>query len=436
MTNVRMPTTDDALRYLPGGVINTGGLNMPGKPTHVFSHGKGAYIYTTDGQRFVDMSLGSGTLLLGHCPPPVIAAVRAQLERGTNFSHLSPPTIELARMMVEAIPCAEKVRLFNSGSEALLYALRAVRAFTGKEKFLKFEGAYHGFGDPFMYNTNYGHPSEWVDLPQASLDTAGIPACMRDLVLVAPYNDLGRTRAIIQDRHAELAGIFLEPVMRGIAPASGFMEGVRELATRYHVPLVFDEVITGFRLAYGGAQAYYGVTPDLATFGKGMGAGYPIGAVVGSEELMSVFDPASPDDRRIYALGSFYGNALVAAAAVANLSELGRPGAYERLNGFGDRLRAGLAEIFARFGLPCQMTGAGSTVEFFFMSEPITDYRSTLRSNLRLKGLLGQELPRRQINGGGGRYGASTAHGDTELALMLEAVADSMQAIQKAGGLS
>jgi glutamate-1-semialdehyde 2,1-aminomutase len=411
------PILNQAVSYLPGGAIFTLGYNVPGPPEIVFSHGHGAYVYSTTGVRFLDVVLGSGALLLGHCPPAVVAAARQQLECGTAFSQISPPVIELARLMVEAVPCAEKVRFTNSGSEAVLLALRLVRAFTRQEKILKFEGAYHGFPDALLFHTNYGTPGEWPGHPRASPDTLGMPAGLSNSVLIAPYNDMDRTREIIREHHSELAAIFVEPVMRGIESVPGFLEGVRELATHFSVPLVFDEVITGFRLAYGGAQQYYGVTADIAVYGKGLGAGFPIGAVAGNDEIMSYLDPASPDGRRVYALGSLHGNPLCAAAD-------------------GEQLRQGLAELFARHRLEAQMTGAGSIVEFFFTSEPITDYRSAMRSNLRMKGLLGRQMPRHGVNGGGGRYNASTCHGDDELALLLEAVGASLGVIEEAGGLS
>jgi glutamate-1-semialdehyde 2,1-aminomutase len=426
----------EAINYLPGGLLATAGYSVHGPPDIILSHGSGAYVYSTVGDRFMDAALGSASLLLGHCPPAVVTAVREQLERGTVFSPLiNVPVVELARLMVEAIPCAKKVRFTNSGSEAALLALRLVRAFSRKDRILKFAGAYHGFADPLLFLTNYGEPEEWPEHPRAIPDTVGMPTSLSSDVLVAPYNDIDRTREIVHEHHSELAAIFVEPVMRGIGSVPGFLEGVRELATQYHVPLVFDEVITGFRVAYGGAQQFYGVTADVAIYGKGLGAGYPIGAVAGKDEIMSFLDPASPDGRRIFALGSLHGNPLCATAAVANLKELKTEGTYYHLNRYGNGLREGLSDLFARYGLHAQMTGAGSIVEFFFTSEPITDYLSAMRSNLRIKSLLGRELPRHGVFGGGGRYTASTCHGDKELAIMLEAVDASLGAIKKTGEL-
>jgi glutamate-1-semialdehyde 2,1-aminomutase len=377
--------------------------------------------------------LGHSTQLLGHCHPAVVSAVKAQVERGNALAHITLPTIALAQMLVEAVPCAAKVRLTNSGTEAVLLALRLVRAFTGRDKVLKFEGAYHGFGDPLLFNTNYGQPDLWHDPPWPTPDSLGIPDSEADRVIVAPYNDIDRTRQIVRHHQAELAAVVVEPLQRGLAPLPGFLEGLREITAQLRIPLVFDEVITGFRLAYGGAQEFYNVVPDAAVYGKGLGAGYPIGAIGASRELMTFFEPASPDSSRIYALGSSHGNPLSATAAVANLTELKKPGVYERLRDYGNQLRAGLAELFERSGLSVHMTGAGPIVEFFFTSEAITDYRSTWRSNMALKRALGQGMPGHGVFGGGGRFDASTCHGEAELKLMLGAVEASLQDARNAG---
>lgn len=429
MDSLTRQMLDDAAKYLPGGTYATA-FHSEHPPEYLVSHGDGAYLYYTDGTRLLDVTLGHGSLLLGHSHPAVVEAVKAQAELGNTFTHVTQPAIELARMIVEAVPCAEKVRLVNSGTEAILVALRLVRAFTGKEKVLKFEGAYHGFADAMMFSTNYGDAATWPEPPKASADTPGIPAAERGLVLTAPYNDLDRTREIVRDNHVELAAIFVEPVMRGLASKPGFLEGVREIASEYSIPLVFDEVITGFRLALGGAQAYYGVTPDLAVFGKGLGSGYPIGAVAGGDEIMSPLDPASPNGQRIFSLGSFHGNAVCAAAAVATLKELRKSGVYEHLESYGNRLRDSLADLFARYDLHTQMTGAGSVVEWFFTSEPVSDYRSTQRTDLKLKARLGATLRNHGLFGGGGRFSSSIQHREKEMELTLEAVEAGLREIR------
>ncbi len=438
MTSSTLPPSPEAAkapRYLPGGTYSTIARDEDSAPEFLFSHGSGAYLYTTDGRRFLDVMLGHGSLLLGHCDPAVVEAVKRQAELGNTFTHVTRPAIELAEMIVEDVPCADSVRFVNSGTEAVMLALRIVRAHTGKDRVLKFEGAYHGFADGLLFNTNYGHPDRWPDHPHADPDTPGIPSGHEDSVLIAPWNDLERTREIVSGSLDDLAGIIVEPVMRGLASRPGFLEGVREMSTDSGVPLIFDEVGTGFRLALGGAQEYYGVTPDLATFGKGLGSGYPIGAVAGSDELMAYLDPASPDDERVFSLGSFHGNAVSAAAGVATIERLREPGVYEHLGSYGDRLRDELEELFRRFDLAVQMTGEANIVEWLFTTEPVTDYRSSLATNRALKDRIGAEMRRHDVFGGGGRLNSSTVHGETELALTLEAMEASLTALRDSGRL-
>ncbi len=424
-----------APRYLPGGTYYTIAHDERSAPDFLFTHGSGAYLHTTDGRRFLDVMLGHGSLLLGHSHPAVVEAVKRQAGLGNTFTHVTGPAIRLAEMIVEDVPCADSVRFVNSGTEAVMLALRIVRAHTGREKVVKFEGAYHGFADGLLFSTNYGDPDRWPNYPQPDPDTPGIPSGHARDILVAPWNDIETTREIVADHLDTLAGIIVEPVMRGLSSRPGFLEEVRELATESGVPLVFDEVGTGFRLALGGAQEYYGVTPDLATFGKGLGSGYPIGAVAGSGELMHHLDPASPDDERVFSLGSFHGNAVSAAAAAATIERLREPGVYEHLGGYGDRLRDGLEGLFRQFDLSARMTGEANIVEWLFSTEPVTDYRSSLATNRALKDRIGAEMRSHGIFGGGGRLNSSTEHGETELALTLEAMEATLTALRDSGTL-
>ncbi len=429
------PEACKASRYLPGGTYATIARDGHTAPGFLFSHGSGAYLHTTGGRRFLDVMLGHGSLLLGHSHPAVVEAVKRQVELGNTFTHVTGPAIRLAEMIVEDVPCAASVRFVNSGTEAVMLALRIARAHTGRDKVLKFEGAYHGFADGVLFSTNYGRPDRWPDHPQPDPDTPGIPSSHARDILVAPWNDIDATRRIVTDNLGELAGIIVEPVMRGLASRPGFLEELRELATATGVPLIFDEVGTGFRLALGGAQEYYGVTPDLATFGKGLGSGYPIGAVAGSGELMRHLDPASPDDERVFSLGSFHGNAVSAAASVATIERLREPGAYEHLGSYGDRLRDELEGLFRRFDLPVRMTGEANIVEWLFTTGPVTDYRASLATNRALKDRIGAEMRNHGIFGGGGRLNSSTEHGETELALTLEAMQASLSALRDSGNL-
>ena len=228
--------TDKAPRYLPGGTYSTIVHDPDSAPEFLFSHGNGAYLHTTDGRRFLDVMLGHGSLLLGHCHPAVVEAVKRQAELGNTFTHVTGPAIQLAEMIVEDVPCADRVRFVNSGTEAVMLALRIARAHTGRDKILKFEGAYHGFADGLLFNTNYGRPDRWHDYPRPDPDTPGIPSSHAQDVLVAPWNDIATTRKIVADNLDKLAGIIVEPVMRGLASRPGFLEGVRELATEHAVP--------------------------------------------------------------------------------------------------------------------------------------------------------------------------------------------------------
>jgi glutamate-1-semialdehyde 2,1-aminomutase len=417
-----------ARRHLPGGGIWTFSTRPPGfnatldAPDFLIECAEGAYVWTTDGERLLDLVLGSGTVLVGHAHPEVVAAVTEQVARGANYSHLSPPVVELASRICEVVPCAEKVRLFNSGTEAWGVALRALRALSGRDTILKFEGAFHGGNHATLFNTNFGSVASWAPAPRPTPDTPGTVESEQRNVITAPYDDLEATRAIAFAHRDDLAAILCEPVMRGIACRREFLVGLRSLASELHVPLVFDEVITGFRVALGGAQELYGVVPDMAVFGKALGSGYPIGVIAGSEEAMLPLDPAAPDGIRIVAEGSTLANPLTATAAVATLDILTRPGTYERLAAWGEALGRGVRDAFARRGVTVQLTGVGPIVEFYVSDAPVRDYRTAQSTDLRPKALLAAGMRGHGVFGGGGRWNCSLAHGEPELHTMLGAV--------------
>src|SRR5881397_112968 len=285
-----MSNQDDLLRradqVLPGGLLGSH-RSGPGLE-FVVKEGRGAYLYDMAGRRYLDYLLGSGPMLLGHAHPAVVEAVERQLARGTSYFLLNEPAIQLAEEIVRAVPCAEQVRYTSSGSEATFFALRVARAFRGRDKILKFEGGFHGTHDYSLMSVGPKAPKAF---PAPTPDSAGIPHAIEEHVLVAPFNDLAETEAIIDTHHDSLAGVIMEPFQRLIVPDKKFLHGVREITKRHGVPLIFDEVVTGFRFAYGGAQEFYGVAPDVAAFGKIIGGGFPLAAVVGREEIMRRLAP-------------------------------------------------------------------------------------------------------------------------------------------------
>ena len=414
-------------RVLPGGTVHTFSHRPRGfpafmdTPDFVLERGEGAYLWTTDGDRLLDMVLGAGAVLLGHGHPAIVDAVTDQLARVTNTFHISPQVIEATEGVVNAIPSAEAVRFVNSGTEAMLYALRLVRAHTGRDRIIKLEGADHGCLDEVLFHSSFGSVEDWSgDVPAP--DTPGIPAGYGQRVVIGPSNDVDAMAETAAALHDEVAAIVVEPVLRGLAPAPGYLAAVREIADRWELPLVFDEVITGFRLALGGAQEFYGVPADLTVLGKGLGGGMPIGALAGTAEMMAWLDPAQPDGRRILAEGSYYGNPVSAAAAAATIRELHRPGVYEHLHGTGNAIGDRLVAAFADRGLPLQVTGVGPLVEFYVSDKPVLDYVTAQRTDQRAKIALANRLRARGVFGGVGRYNVSLAHGGAEIDLLIAAV--------------
>ena len=268
------------------GLLPAGGLGNVASDT-IIARGRAGRVWDVSGREYVDLLLGSGPMLVGHAHPEVTQAVLEQVPLGTTFFANNEPAIRLAAEIVDAVACAEKVRFVSSGTEADLYAMRLARAFRRRDKILKFEGGYHGMSD-------YGLMSLWPDrpgnFPQAAPDSAGIPASVRDDVLVCPYNDLATAQDLIRAHHDEIGGVIVEPMQRLITPEPGFLQGLREITREYGIPLIFDEVVTGFRLAYGGAQEYYGVVPDICTLGKVIGGGFPLAAIAGRDDIMAHLD--------------------------------------------------------------------------------------------------------------------------------------------------
>jgi len=414
-----------AARVFPGGVLG-GHRHGPGLE-FVVREARGAYLWDTTGRRYIDCLLGSGPMLLGHAHPAVVEAVRRQLDRGSTYMLLNEPVIELAELLAAAVPCCEQVRFTSSGSEATFFALRVARAYRKRDKILKFEGGWHGPHD-------YGAMSVTTRAPKAfpapTFDSAGIPGAVGETVLVAPYNDLATTEALIAAHHHELAAVIVEPYQRVIVPAPGFLQGLREVTRRYGVLLIFDEIVTGFRLAWGGAQEYYGVVPDLATYGKIVGGGFPLAAVCGPREIMRHFDPAlegTPD--YVWQTGTLNGNPIAATAGLATLRELARPGTYERLHRMGARLRDGLAAAARRRGLAAQVSGEPPVFDILFTDRPIVDYRATLTADPAMIRRFNQACLRRGLVKAVNKIYVSLALTDADCDEILQIFDDALAAV-------
>lgn len=404
-----------AQQLFPGGT--TGNVYDP----TIIRSGAGSRIWDVNGNEYIDYLLGSGPMLCGHAHPRVVAAVREQLSKGSTFFATHELAIALAGEIVNALPCAEQVRFTSTGTEASLFAMRAARAVRGRSKILKFEGGYHGMNDYALMSI---FPTGTAELPGAESNSAGVPGCIAGEVLVAPFNDIDQTTTIIEQYYDELGGVIVEPFQRVIKPVPGFLEAVRELTAKYNIPLIFDEVVTGFRLAYGGAQVYYGVVPDLCTIGKAVGGGFPLAAVVGRKKFMDTFDPqAKARGQYIPQYGTLNGNPIAAAAGLATLELLREPGTYDRLFATGQRLMDGLQAAFAGTGIPVQVIGEPPVFDLFFTDRPIRTHRDTLANDKTLLARFNQELLKRGIFRPESKFYVSIKHTEEDVEMTLTAFA-------------
>ncbi|MFN4259032.1 MAG: aspartate aminotransferase family protein [Gemmataceae bacterium] len=402
-----------AERIIPGACL--GMMRLPPDLRMVMARGQGSKIYDAAGRQYIDYMLGSGPLLLGHCHPEVVDAVQRQAAAGSTFFALNEPAIRLAEALVEAVPCGAAVRFQTTGSEATFAAVRLARAFTGRDKVLKFEGGWHGGHDIGQLS---GVPADPPPFPEAVPDCAGIPQAARQDVLVAPFNDLDATATIIKRHHHELAAVIVEPLQRALRPVPGFLEGLRELTRQHGIVLVFDEIVTGFRLAWGGAQERYGVTPDLGCYGKVIGGGYPLSAVVGRKELCQLADPGQQGNGRYCFLsGTLTGNPVACAAGLATLHVLRQPGVYARLHEISQRLAEGLCQAGAEADVPLQVLGDGPVLQVCFTAhQPLHTHRDLLRADKKKAVAFGHELIRRGVYcTPGGKLYLSLAHDEEDI---------------------
>ena len=427
-TPVERSLLEKAGRYLPGG--NTGNLHFNPEQDFLIAGGKGSRVWDVSGNEYVDWLMGSGPMLLGHAHPHVVEAVVKTVEQGSTFFANNDKAVMLAEQLVEAVPCADKVRFTTSGTDACFQAMRIARAFTGKEKVLKFEGGYHGSSDYAMMSV---FPSASLEFPQSEANSGGIPKAIADLMLIAPFNDLATTEAIIQAHHHEIAAVIVEPMQRIIAPQPGFLQGLRTLTSRYSIPLIFDEVVTSFRLSYGGAQEFYGVTPDLCSVGKIMGGGYPLAAVLGRDDIMSVYNRGEVDsDTFVGQVGTLNGNPVACAAGLATLEVLHDDAdAYSRVHGAGAALRKAMHELCEEHGIPVQSCGEDAVFDFCFTDRPVANYRDTLTGDGAMLARLNAGLLERGVLKGGQKYYPSIVHNEEDVERTIEAFREVVPTLQR-----
>ncbi|MEW6276567.1 MAG: glutamate-1-semialdehyde 2,1-aminomutase [Bacillota bacterium] len=365
----------EARRWLPGGVNSpVRAFKAVGRDPVFIARGDGAYLYDVDGNRYIDYVCSWGPLILGHRHPEVMAALAGCLERGTSFGAPTELEVELARTIVAAFPSCEMVRLVNSGTEATMSALRLARAWTGRAKIVKFAGCYHGHADYLLVKAGSGALTFGVPT------SPGIPPDVAVNTLTAPYNDLETLERLFEQEGADIAAVIIEPVagnMGVVPPRPGFLEGVRELTRSFGALLIFDEIITGFRVAYGGAQELYGIEADLTCFGKIIGGGLPVGAYGGKREIMEQVAPQGP----VYQAGTLSGNPLAVTAGLATLKVLQRPGIYRELARKGARLAEGLLAAAREAGLKVTVNRVESLLCTFFTEKEVVDYETALSSD-------------------------------------------------------
>ncbi|MBZ5544994.1 MAG: glutamate-1-semialdehyde 2,1-aminomutase [Acidobacteriia bacterium] len=417
-----------ALSLMPGGV------NSPvrafravgGEPIFIAS-GKGSRITDVDGKSYIDYVLSWGPLIVGHCHPEVVEALARALQSGTSFGASTAAEVELAERIQEAFPSIQRVRLVNSGTEATMAALRVARAATGREKILKFEGCYHGHADSLLVKAGSGVAT--LGLP----DSPGVPRALAELTITVPFNDPAALEEAFRIHRHQLAAAIVEPVVGNagcIPPRAGFLEKLRALTAEQGTVLIFDEVMTGFRVAFGGAQQLYGIQPDLTTLGKIIGGGLPVGAYGGIATLMDLVAPTGP----VYQAGTLSGNPLAVAAGLKVLEIIHRRGFYERLEAVTEKLTEGLKERASRCRVPFTVNRVGSMFTAFFTGEAVTDYSSAKRADAGRFAKFFRGLLKRGIYFPPSQFEAafvSSAHGDEEVKETLRAAGKAMAILAK-----
>ncbi|HEX8997489.1 MAG TPA: glutamate-1-semialdehyde 2,1-aminomutase [Ktedonobacterales bacterium] len=409
-----------------------GGVNSPvrafravgGQPVFI-DHGAGAYLYDVDGNRYIDYVGSWGPLIFGHAHPQVVEALTRAAQRGTSYGAPTEAETRLAELVIEAVPSIELVRFVNSGTEATMSALRVARAYTRRQKILKFAGGYHGHADMLLVAAGSGA------LTLGTPDSPGVPAAATAETLIAPYNDLAAVRAAFERYPEEIAAVIVEPVagnMGCVPPVEGFLQGLRDLTSQYGAVLIFDEVMTGFRVAHGGAQALYDITPDMTCLGKIVGGGLPAAAYGGKREILSLVSPAGP----VYQAGTLSGNPLAMAAGATQLELLKQPGVYERLDALTAALCEGIGAAAREAGVPVYQTRVGSMFTTFFTAESVVDETSAKTSDTEAFATFFRSLLEQGVYIAPSQFEAgfvSLAHSDDDIARTVAAARQAMRLV-------
>jgi glutamate-1-semialdehyde 2,1-aminomutase len=422
--------TKSAALFEASKAVIPGGVNSPvrsfrsvgGTPPFI-ARGEGARLYDVDGNSYIDYCLSWGPLILGHAHPEVVEALIEATRRGTSFGAPTELELEMARAVIRCMPSLEMVRMVNSGTEATMSAIRLARAYTGRAKIIKFAGCYHGHNDSLLVKAGSGATDLGVP------DSPGVPAGSAANTLSLPFNNLEAVEEAFRRYGEEIAAVITEPVVGNmglILPKPGFLEGLRRITTEYGALLIFDEVMTGWRVSYGGAQGYYGIDPDLTTFGKVIGGGLPVGAYGGKRKIMELVAPAGP----MYQAGTLSGNPLAMTCGLKTLEILGRPGTYERLTALTRRLAEGLSAAMERLGLPYRAQSIGSMFGLFLTDREVVDYETALTCDTKLYSRYFHAMLRRGVYLAPSQFEAgfmSLAHTEADIDATVEAAYEAMK---------